>query len=106
MLRGDVYSVNLPRSQGRVQQGRRYAVVVQANELGTLSTVVVCPTSQSAAPVSFRPQVEVGESRTQVLCEMVMALDVRTLGNQVAHLSLDDLAAVDDALKMVLRLGR
>jgi mRNA-degrading endonuclease toxin of MazEF toxin-antitoxin module len=48
----------------------------------------------------------VGESRTHVLCEMAMAVDARTLGSQVAHLSFDDLAAVDDALKMVLGLGR
>jgi mRNA interferase MazF len=106
VLRGDVYSVNLPRRRGRAQHGHRYAVIVQADQLATLSTVVVCPTSQSASAASFRPEVEVRESKTQVLCEMATALDTRSLGKQVDHLSLDDLAAVDDALGLVFNLSR
>ena len=46
------------------------------------------------------------ESRTQVLCEMATALDMRELGERVDHLSLDDLAAVDDALSFVFNLSR
>lgn len=106
MLRGDVYSVNLRRGLGRAQHGHRYAVIVQADQLATLSTVVVCPTSQSASPASFRPEVEVHDGKTQVLCEMATALDTRSLGEQVGHLSLSDLAAVDDALGLVFDLSR
>lgn len=106
MLRGDVYSVNLKRGRGRVRHGHRYGVIVQADELVALSTVVVCPTSESASPASFRPEVEVLEVKTQVLCEMATALDARSLGERVDHLSLDDLAAVDDALGLVFDLGR
>lgn len=50
--------------------------------------------------------IELGESKTRVLCEMVTAVDVRILGEQVGHLSLNDLAAVDDALGLVFKLGR
>jgi mRNA interferase MazF len=89
-----------------VQHGQRYGVIVQADELATLSTVVICPTSQSAAPASFRPQIDLGESRAQVLCEMATAVDARSLGEQVGHLSFDDLAAVDEALGLVFNLSR
>jgi mRNA interferase MazF len=106
VLRGDVHSVNLPRGRGRAQHGPRYAVIVQADELATLSTVVICPTSQSALAASFRPEIELGESKTRVLCEMTTAVDVRSLGERVGHLSLGDLAAVDHALGLVFNLGR
>lgn len=104
MVRGDVHLVRMPSGRGRVQQGRRYAVVVQADKLAPLSTALICPTSQSAAPASFRPQVELPDGRTRVLCEMVTAVDIRGLGERVGHLSFDDLAAVDAALSLVLDL--
>jgi mRNA interferase MazF len=80
-------------------------VIVQADELASLSTAVICPTSQSALPASFRPEVELGDGKTRVLCEMTTAVDVRSLGERVGHLSLDDLAAIDDALGLVLNLA-
>lgn len=67
-----------------------------------LSTVVICPTSQSAQAASFHPEVEVNGEKTRVLCEMVRAIDARKLGDCVGHLSLDEISAVDDALKLVL----
>lgn len=104
MVRGDVHLIRMPSGRDRVQRGKRYAVVVQADKLAPLSTAVICPTSQSAAPASFRPQVELAGGRTRVLCEMVTAVDVRGLGEQIGHLSLDDLAAVDEALALALDL--
>jgi mRNA interferase MazF len=104
VIRGDVLKANLPRGAGRVQHGRRYAVVVQANDLMALSTVVICPTSRSAQAASFHPEVEVNGEKTRVLCEMARAIDARKLGDRVCHLSLDEIAAVNDALKLVLEL--
>jgi mRNA interferase MazF len=104
VIRGDVHLVNLPRKRSREQHGRRYAVIVQTNDLMALSTVAICPTSQSAPPASFHPVVRVGEETTQVLCEMVRALDTRKLGEHVGHLSLDEMADVDEALELVLGL--
>ena len=48
VVRGDVHAIKLPPRRGRVQHGRRYAVVVQADALLVLSTLFVCPTSRSA----------------------------------------------------------
>lgn len=105
MVRGDVHAINLPKGRGRVQYGPRYAVVVQANDLLALSTIAICPTSSSAPPASFHPEIHLGEEPTQVLCEMIGAVDTRAIGKQVAHLSLDDLQAVDEGLQLVLDLS-
>jgi mRNA interferase MazF len=105
VVRGDVHTIKAPRRRGHVQQGRRYAVVVQADELLALSTVVVCPTSTSAPPASFHPEITLGDESTRVLCEMTGAVDVRSLGGQVAHLAGDEITAVDEALVLVLSLS-
>lgn len=102
MIRGDVHRIKLPGKRGHIQQGRRYAVIVQADDLLTLSTVVVCPTSRSAFPASFHPEVMIAEQSTQVLCEMVGAVDARALGERVGHLSREELRTVEDALLLVL----
>ena len=104
MVRGDVHAIVLPRGRGRAQRGRRYAVIVQADDLLALSTIVICPTSQSTQPASFHPEVSIGDSPSRVMCEMVGAVDARTLGKHVGHLTLDEMRNVDDALSLVLDL--
>jgi mRNA interferase MazF len=104
VVRGDVHQIKLPSKRGRVQEGRRYAVIVQADDLLTLSTVVICPTSRSAFAASFHPEINVDDQPTQVLCEMVGAVDARALGQRTGHLTHDELHAVEDALLLVLDL--
>ena len=104
MVRGDVYRIQLPGKRGHVQEGRRYGVIVQADDLLALSTVVICPTSRSAFGASFHPEVNVEDQQTQVLCEMVGAVDARALGEQAGHLTRHELRAVEDALLLVLDL--
>lgn len=104
MVRGDAYAINMPSRRGRVQHGSRYAVVVQADDLLRLSTLVICPTSRSAPPASFHPEVTLRGEETRVMCEMVGAVDAQALGTQVGHLTLPELQAVEDALALVLDL--
>ena len=106
MVRGDVHAIALTGRRGRVQHGQRYAVIVQADDLLALSTVVVCPTSTSTPPASFHPQVTIGVTPTRVMCEMIGAVDARALGEHVGHLTLSELRSVDDALLLVLDLHR
>jgi len=40
-----------------------------------------------------------------VLCEMIGVVDAGRLGNQVGHLTAEEMAAVDDALELVLDLA-
>lgn len=104
MVRGDVHAITLTSRRGRVQHGRRYAVIVQADDLLALSTVVVCPTSASTPPASFHPEVVIDGDATRVMCEMVGAVDARALGTRVGRLAVDELRDVDDALALVLDL--
>ncbi len=104
MVRGDVHGIKLPGKRGHVQEGHRYAVIVQADDLLSLSTVVVCPTSRSALAASFHPEVMIADEPTQVLCEMIGAVDARALGERAGHLAHDELRQVEDALLLVLDL--
>ena len=104
MLRGDVYEFRLPRGTGHEQQGRRYGVIVQANEFLPRSVVLVAPTSRSAKPASFRPQIELLGETTRVLVEQVGAVDAGRLGQLVSRVSPEQQWGIDDALVTVLGL--
>lgn len=104
MLRGDVYRFKLPKGVGHEQHGDRFGVVVQADELLPRSVVLVAPTSRSARPASFRPEIEAERETTRVLVEQVGAVDVQRLGELAGHLTREELWGVDDALVTVLGL--
>jgi mRNA interferase MazF len=80
-------------------------VVVQADELLSLSTLLVAPTSARALPASFRPEIEVAGRPTRVLVEQMGAVSPGRLGESHGLLSFDELRAVDRALAMVVGLG-
>src|SRR5262249_38147784 len=102
--RGDVYRIRLPTSRGREQSGPRYGVIVQADALLGLSTAIVAPTSRSAPPATFRPEIELREERTRVLVEQLRAVDVERLDEFAGRLTAAEQQAVDDALTLVLDL--
>ena len=104
MTRGDIFRVRLPAARGHEQQGPRYAVVVQADELLGLSTAIVAPTSRSAAPATFRPEVVIDGEPTRVLVEQLRALDLERLDRHAGRLTLDEQRAVNAALELVLAL--
>jgi mRNA interferase MazF len=104
VVRGDIHAITLPRKRGHAQQGRRYAVIVQADDLLALSTVVICPTSRSAFPASFHPEITLDGQPTQILCEMIGAVDARALGERVGHLTLNEQRSLEEALQLVLDL--
>jgi mRNA interferase MazF len=103
--RGEVYRFRVPKGIGREQAGERFAVVVQADELLPRSVVLVAPTSLSARPASFRPEVEVGGTVTRVLVEQLGAVDVQRLGKRIGHVTVQEIWALDDALATVLGLN-
>ena len=104
MTRGEVYRVRLPKRGGREQQGSRYAVIVQADDLLGLSTALVAPTSRSVLAASFRPEVRVGGESTRVMVEQLRALDVGRLGDLAGRLDAGEMRDVDEALALVLAL--
>lgn len=105
MQRGEVFRLRAPRAaKGHEQAGQRYGVVVQADELLGLSTVVVAPTSTRGLPASFRPEVVIRGQRTRVLVEQLGAVDPSRLGESHGMLKFSELREVDSALATVLGL--
>jgi mRNA interferase MazF len=104
VLRGDIYRFKLPKGVGHEQHVERFAVVVQADEFLPRSVVLVAPTSQSARPASFRPEIEMAGQPTRVLVEQIGAADVTRLGKLAGHLSPEELWGVDEALLTILDL--
>lgn len=104
-MRGDVYRLKAPKAaKGHEQQGRRFAVVVQSDDL-PLSTWIVAPTSTSRAAGPVRPEVMVSNESTRVLTDHLVAVDPQSrLGEQVGRLTLEEMQAVDRALLLVLGL--
>jgi mRNA interferase MazF len=70
-----------------------------------MSTRLVAPTSTRAASTVYRPEIELLGITTMVMCEQVTAVDIGRLGPAVGRLSSDELARVDDALRLVLDVG-
>jgi mRNA interferase MazF len=105
VVRGEVLRLRAARTRrGSEQRGARFAVVVQADELLALSTVLVAPTSRSAPPRSFRPTIELGGELTRVLVEQTTAVSADRLGDSAGRLSPQELRALDEALATVLGL--
>ena len=103
-MRGEVYRVRSSRgARGHEQSGARCAVVVQSDLL-PLSTWLVAPTSTSARPASFRPEVVVEGRATRVLAEQTAAIDPQRLGDAAGSLTFDEMRQVDAALRVVLSL--
>ena len=105
MVRGEVFRLPAPRRpRGHEQRGARYAVVVQADELLGLSTVLVTPTSQSALAASFRPVITIAGAETRALVEQTTVVDPERLGNSAGRLSASEIHALDEALALILGL--
>jgi mRNA interferase MazF len=105
MVRGEIFRLPGPRGvRGHEQHGACYAVVVQADEFLDLSTVLVAPTSASALPASFRPRIALDGHETRVLVEQTTVVDPQRLGRSAGRLDASELAAVDEALLLVLGL--
>jgi mRNA interferase MazF len=105
-VRGDVYRLRADaRARGHEQRGPRYGVVVQATRYLHLSRWLVAPTSTSAQPAVFRPEIALPSGPTLVLCDATSAVDPqKRLGEPVTHVTLDEIEQIDRALLGLLDL--
>jgi mRNA interferase MazF len=105
-VRGDVYRLRADvGARGHEQRGPRYAVVVQATRYLHLSRWLVAPTSTSAQPAVFRPEISLPSGTTLVLCDATSAVDPeKRLAGLVTHVSLEELTRIDSALLGLLDL--
>ena len=104
MRRGEVRTLRLRKGAGHKQHGPRFGVVVQADALLPRSTVLVAPTSRSAKPATFRPEIAVDGTPTRVLVEQIGAVDASRLGEPITQLTATEQWAIDTALLTVLDL--
>jgi mRNA interferase MazF len=105
MVRGEIVRIAAPReARGHEQRGARPGVVVQADELLELSTVLLAPTSRSAAAATFRPTIDISGTATRILTDQLRVLDIRAITGSLGRLTHAEMAALDDALLLVLGL--
>ncbi len=79
-------------------------MVVQADELLELSTVLIAPMSRSATAATFRPTIDLEGTPTRVLTDQLRVVDAQAIRGSIGHLSHGEMAALDDALALVLGL--
>lgn len=105
MIRGAVYRVDLgDAKRGHEQRGRRLGVVLSPSDM-PWSVATVVPTSSSAQPAVFRPELEVAGKLTRFLVDQIRTVDVRYLhGEPVHYLDRDELAEVEHAVNRYLGL--
>jgi mRNA interferase MazF len=106
LARGDVYWVNLDPTVGTEIKKTRPAVVVSndaCNRYGA-RVVVVPVTSNVTSLYPGEAQVYVGKRETRVLGDQLRSIDKARLGKRIARLTREELAKVDDALRITLDL--
>jgi mRNA interferase MazF len=107
MIRGAVYPVDLgDAKRGHEQRGRRLGLVISI-EQNAWSTVTIIPTSTSAQPAVFRPDVIITGRDTRILIDQIRTIDTAYVtGELVDYLSRDDMAQVEHSLSRYLGLLR
>ena len=101
-MRGDLYRLrSVKDTTGHGQRGPRYAVAIQSDGI-LLSRLVVAPTSTSAQPAIFRPEIEMDGVRTRVLIDQMRAVDASRLGELAGRLDAAETAEVDRAVRLIL----
>lgn len=98
---GDVFWVEL-RGRGHEHRGRHPVIVVQAAGTGFESTRLCVPVSTSAAPLSWRVEVEVAGERTVALIEQTRVVDVASMRESAGKISNDDLRDILARLRDLL----
>jgi mRNA interferase MazF len=109
--RGAIYYVDLDPIVGSEQGGRRPALVIQ-NDIGNeFSPVVIVAAVTSHLAVRARPTdvaIEPGSSglrtHSRILLNQIRTIDKRRLGRFVGELLPEDMARVDEAIRVSLGL--
>lgn len=105
MIRGAIYRVDLgDAKRGHQQRGRRFGLVLSPSDM-PWSVATIIPTSTSAQPAVFRPEVEIAGTPTRFLVDQIRTVDVRYLhGDPVHYLDRHELAEIEHAVTRYLGL--
>lgn len=98
MIRGAVYRVDLGAPRGHEQGGRRYGLVLSPSEMNW-SVATIVPTSTSARPATFRPELVIDGQQTLLLVDQIRTVDTAYLvGDPIDYLNHDELTTVEQAV--------
>lgn len=111
-LRGEIWWVDWSPGRGSEQSGRRPALIVQndpANRNPRYPNTIVIAISTKGRLVSFhfllKPTSTNGLGEPcYAKCEQIMTIDKERLVNRIGRITQDEMAQVDEALKIVLAL--
>ncbi|MGH3716348.1 MAG: type II toxin-antitoxin system PemK/MazF family toxin [Micromonosporaceae bacterium] len=105
MIRGAVYRVDLGDARrGHEQRGRRYGLVLSPSDM-PWSVATIIPSSRSAQPAIFRPELEIDGVPTRFLVDQLRTIDVTFIsGDPVHYLDRDELTEVEHAVTRYLGL--
>ncbi|REK90139.1 type II toxin-antitoxin system PemK/MazF family toxin [Streptomyces inhibens] len=105
VIRGAVYRVDFgDAKRGHEQRGRRFGLVLSPTSM-PWSVATVVPTSTSAQPSVFRPEVELAGTSTRFLVDQIRTVDTSFIhGDPIHYLDRDELAEVEHAVTRYLGL--
>src|SRR5690242_10354840 len=105
MIRGGIYPIDLGEpKRGREQSGRRYGLVISIQR-DHWSVVTVIPTSTSAQPAEFRPEIEFNGVSTRLLIDQIRTIDTKYVTGEIEHyLTHDEMEVIGDILGIYLGL--
>jgi mRNA interferase MazF len=110
---GDIYTVEIPASDGHEQAGTRPAIIVQDPQFDErLSTVLIVPLTSKTAALSFpgtfliRPSSKNGLSVPSVaLVFQLRAIDKRRLKRRIGRLNASYMTQLQKHIKVLLRMS-
>ena len=104
MIRGAIYRVDLgDAKRGHEQRGRRYGLVLSPSSGWNVATIV--PTSTSAHPMRFRPQMKLLGQTVVYLVDQIRSIDTSFIhGAPVHYLGHHELMEIETAVVRYLGL--
>jgi mRNA interferase MazF len=105
VIRGAIYRIDLGDARrGHEQRGKRFGLVLSPSSM-PWSMATVVPTSTTAQPAVFRPELEFNGQATRFLVDQIRGIDVGYIrGDPVHYLDRDELAEIEHALSRYLGL--
>lgn len=110
MKYGDIYSVEIPASNGREQAGTRPALIVQTSK-AHLPTILIVPLTTKLAALSFTATFRIVPDQDNHLATesvalvfQLRAIDKKRLKSKIGHLSEKYLKELKAKLKFLLNI--